>query len=211
MLRSKRTESSLRAGFRWICEEQWCYHSWRRRACFDDFDSSSQLSLCAHPWTIRSNFARAYNCENNQSRVPTEKMAPLEEHFKPSINPNNHGPRVIIVGAIMLAATMLMLVICFSNRYNAKTMHHWDSLLILLGAVRQKRSWSRLELDAYNHSRRLTWLASLCTQLLLVEDLDIMRQRSTTPNLTRLKRYSVNATTQWKTTSADCFNRSYFS
>ena len=61
-------------------------------------------------------------------------MAP-PELFKPSINPNNHGPRVIIVGAIMLAATVLMLVICISNRYNAKTIHHWDSMLILLGAV----------------------------------------------------------------------------
>ena len=35
----------------------------------------------------------------------------------------------------MLATTVLMLVIAFYNRYSAKTIHHPDSPLLLVGAI----------------------------------------------------------------------------
>lgn len=63
-------------------------------------------------------------------------MAVIESQVQPpSINPNNHGPQVIIVGAIMLSATILMIAVAFQNRVHAKTLLKADGLLLLLGAV----------------------------------------------------------------------------
>lgn len=60
--------------------------------------------------------------------------------IQPSINANDHGPQVIMVGGIMLAATVLVMAIVLYNRYNAKTMLHIDSPLLLVGLVRHCES-----------------------------------------------------------------------
>ena len=52
-----------------------------------------------------------------------------------AINADHHGSRVVIVGGIMLAATVLMIAIASYNRYNAGTMHYADTPLLLLGVV----------------------------------------------------------------------------
>lgn len=62
-------------------------------------------------------------------------MATNEADLVPSINPENHGPKIIIVGGIMLAATILMIAIAGFNRFHAKTTHHKDIPMLLLGAV----------------------------------------------------------------------------
>lgn len=53
----------------------------------------------------------------------------------PSIIPNDYGPKVIIVGAIMLSASLMILLVAFYNRFHAKTLSQMDSPFYLLGAV----------------------------------------------------------------------------
>lgn len=66
-------------------------------------------------------------------------MATPDLKIPATINPDNHGARVTIAGGVMLAAMVLMIVVCFFNRYNAGTIHHPDSVLIILGAVSYSR------------------------------------------------------------------------
>lgn len=54
---------------------------------------------------------------------------------EPAINDDDHGPRVLLVGAVLLAATILMVVIAGYNRWHAKTLLRLDSVLLLLGAL----------------------------------------------------------------------------
>lgn len=57
------------------------------------------------------------------------------EDTAPAINDGDHGPRVLLVGAVLLAATILMVVIAGYNRWHAKTLFRLDSVLLLLGAM----------------------------------------------------------------------------
>lgn len=51
------------------------------------------------------------------------------------ITDDDHGARVIITGGIMTSATILMTAIAMNNRWNARTMHYADGVILLFCAV----------------------------------------------------------------------------
>lgn len=56
-------------------------------------------------------------------------------NFIPTINPDDHGAKVILCGALLLSPVIMMSAIGIYNRIRAKTLLQVDSVLSLLGTV----------------------------------------------------------------------------
>lgn len=56
--------------------------------------------------------------------------------FVPTINPDNHGAKIVVCGALMLPPVATMVSLGVYNRFRAKTLLQADGMIMLLGTVR---------------------------------------------------------------------------
>lgn len=62
-----------------------------------------------------------------------EAVNPLQ--FKPKINPDDHGTKVVLCGALLYAPLALLVVVSLSNRVRAKTFFGIDNIVTICGIV----------------------------------------------------------------------------
>lgn len=56
--------------------------------------------------------------------------------FKPTINPDDHGAKVVLCGALLISPMAMMSAVNIYNRIRSKTLLEIDSILSLLTTVR---------------------------------------------------------------------------
>lgn len=66
--------------------------------------------------------------------MATANVVPLQ--FKPKINPDDHGTKVVLCGALLYGPLALMVVVSLSNRIRAKTFFGVDNIITIAGIVR---------------------------------------------------------------------------
>jgi len=56
-------------------------------------------------------------------------------YFEPKINPNDHGTKVVLCGALLYAPLSLMTAVSLTNRARAKTFFGVDNIITVTGIV----------------------------------------------------------------------------
>jgi hypothetical protein len=62
---------------------------------------------------------------------PTSALA-----FVPKINPEDHGAKIVLCGALILTPITMMAALSVYNRFRSKTLSQIDGIVTLCGTVR---------------------------------------------------------------------------